>query len=160
MKLPIVGEAAPEKGATEWPAPSATNAPTVVIHDARGGMRDRDLLAALREAGWKGPVLLTLEGAPLREPLPPELGPGELVRGRGVALVEAAMEAAGPPVALGAGAARAFAADLSIRVDPGLRAGALPPILRGMTVDLTLREGWVSVLLPLMEGALDAAKAR
>ncbi len=150
MKLPIVGEAAPRTVDGAWPEPSRVNAPRVTIHDARGGLRDRELLSVLREAGLQGPVLLTLEGAPLTESLPPELGPGTLVRGRGASLVDAAQRAGGPPVALGAGAARGFVAGLSIRIDPGLRAGALPPILRGMTVDLTLREGWVSVLLPLL----------
>lgn len=153
MKLRIVGDAARKDGGG-WPEASAMNAPAVVIHDARGGNRDRELLATLRRSGVTAPALLALEGAPLAEDLPPELGPGRLVRGHGPSLVDAVQREAGAPLALGAAAARAFTGGLSIRVDPGLHTGALPPMLRGLDPDLTLREGWAEVLVPLLERAL------
>jgi len=100
------------------------------------------------------PALLALEGADASRELPPELGPGRLVRGHGPALVAAVQREAGPRLALGAAAARAFNGGLSIRVDPGLHRGALSPMLRGSQPDLTLREGWVAVLAPLVSRAL------
>lgn len=152
MKLRIVGDAAPRDDGG-WPEPSAAQAPAVVLHDARGGLRDRELLRVLRAKGVTLPVLLALEGAEAAGELEPELGPGRWVRGHGPALVAAVQRAAGARLALGGGAARAFRAGLSIRIDPGLRAGALSPMLRGATVDLTLREGWPGVLLPLIARA-------
>lgn len=150
MKLRIVGDAAEPAPRDEWPEPLTTGGPRVLLHDARGGGRDRALLEGLRAAGHAGEVLLAVEGAPRDAPLPPELGPGRMVRGHGPALVLAVQRAGGAPLAVGGAAARAFAGGLRIRVDPGLRAGALPPMLRGVPVDLTLREGWPSVLMALL----------
>jgi len=148
VKLRIVGDEAPSRP-EGWPEPVAPSAPVLVVYDVRGSSHDRALLAELRRGGLGGPVLLAQEGAPLLETLQPPLAPGHLVRGHGAALVGAVQRAAGPPVAIGAAAARAFQARLTVRVDPGLRSAALGPMARGAEADLTLREGWSAVLLPL-----------
>lgn len=150
MKLRIVGDEAPA-GPERWPEPVAPSTPVVVLYDVRGSSHDRALLAELRRGGLSGPVLLAQEGAPLQEPLEGPLAPGQVVRGRGPALVGAVQRAAGPPVAIGAAAARAFQTTLAIRVDPGLRSAAVGPMVRGLGADITLREGWVAVILPLVE---------
>lgn len=149
MKLRIVGGPEPREP-RRWPEPLHEGSPALVIYDVRAGARDRELLTALRQAGLDGDVLLAEEGAERSEDLPPELGPGRWVRGHGSALVVAVQRERGPALALGAAAARAFTPGLAIRVDPGLRAEALGPMLRGVPADVTLREGWPSVLMPLI----------
>ena len=153
MKLRIIGDAPPREE-DAWPEPIGAQAPAIVIHDARGGHRDRDLLAALRAAGVTEPALLALDGADAIRELPPELGPGRLVRGHGTALVLAVQRAAGPRLAIGAAAARAFNRGLSIRIDPGLDRGLCSPMVRGSRPDLTLREGWIAILRPLLSRRL------
>lgn len=152
MKLRIVGDAV-SAGPERWPEPMAPATPVRVVFDVRGRSHDRALLAELRRAGLAGPVLLAQEGATLRQPLEEPLGPGTLLRGHGPALVAAVQEeAGGPSLALGAAAARAFRTRRIVRVDPGLRSTALHPMARGLKADLTLREGWPAVLLPLLAG--------
>jgi hypothetical protein len=149
VKLRIVGDAAPSTD-ERWPAAIQPSEPVVVVYDVRGSSHDRALLVALREAGVYARALLALEGAPLSEALERPLGPGRLVRGHGASLVEAVQRAAGPPLAIGAAAARALRSRLTVRVDPGLRSGALGAMARGVDAGLTLREGWPAVLCPLL----------